>query len=89
MEALISWKLMAILPSNTPGIWDSMLDLIEGIHIDPIGKFGNEELSVRDGFKFEKWELVFNELEVALEVEDYNACKFKEYDTEKHPLFGF
>ena len=71
----------------TPGIWDSMLDLEERIHLSP-EKF-TEPLSVADGFAFEKWKLVFNEIEVQEANTDYDACKFNAYAKEKHPLFGF
>ena len=60
----------------TPKIWEEMVDLILAIHTKP--QFLPKQLTVKSGFSFGGWKLVFNELEESIEIlkgNGYNSCK--------------
>ena len=61
----------------TPRIWDTLVDLILLIHTTP--QELPSRLTVKQGFAFHGWELIYNELEEMRDVEldqnrRYNAC---------------
>ena len=56
----------------TPGVWRDMASLLTTVHLEPDKIVG--ELSVRSGFTFGGWELVFSELEEKAHGAAYNPC---------------
>jgi hypothetical protein len=71
----------------TPGVWDSMLTLVEAIHIKP--ETIARPLSVRLGFRWEGWRLLFNEMEAELAHDYYDGCKINKYQADRHPLYSY
>jgi hypothetical protein len=60
----------------TPKIWEEMTDLILAIQTKP--QLLSKKLTVKDGFSFGGWKLVYNELEELMEQargHPYNSCK--------------
>ncbi len=71
----------------TPDVWDSMLTLVEAIHIKPETITG--PLSVKQGFRWKGWRLLYNEMEAELTQNYYEGCKINKYKDMKHPLYSY
>ena len=56
----------------TPKLWRDMAALLTSVHLEPDTLVG--EVSVRDGFAFGGWELVFSELEEQATAAKYDPC---------------
>lgn len=69
----------------TPGLWESMLELVERVHYYPavLGKVQVQG----ERYRYKGWRLVYNQLEAL--SEPYQPCKVNQYERDNHPLYGF
>mmetsp|Transcript_11741 Transcript_11741/g.13625 ORF Transcript_11741/g.13625 Transcript_11741/m.13625 type:complete len:575 (+) Transcript_11741:149-1873(+) len=71
----------------TPDLWTSLIQLEKLLHTSP--EKLNSPLSVAQGFSYKGWKLVYNQVEVEAEGENFDACKYDEYIKSRHPLYSY